>query len=71
MPPQHRYNVGQRIEFAPGRFDGSAPSGAYTVVRQLPNDAQDREYRVKNSRDGHERIIRESQMRQGASSVFG
>ncbi|MGK7864134.1 hypothetical protein [Falsiroseomonas sp. E2-1-a4] len=65
MPPHHRYTVGQRIEFMPGRYDGSAPSGAYTVVRQLPNDAQDREYRVKNSRDGHERIIRESQMRQG------
>ncbi|WP_439598318.1 hypothetical protein [Falsiroseomonas sp.] len=66
MLPQHRYAVGQRIQFIPGRFDGSAPSGAYTVLRQLPNDAADREYRVKNARDGHERIIRESQMRQGA-----
>ncbi|NKC33097.1 hypothetical protein [Falsiroseomonas selenitidurans] len=70
MPPKHRYTVGQHIEFVPGRYDGSAPPGAYTVVRQLPNDAADREYRVKNSRDGHERIIRESQMRQSAA-VFG
>lgn len=64
MPPKHNFNIGQNIDFVPGRFDGAAPSGAYTVLRQLPNDALDREYRVKNSRDGHERIIRESQMRQ-------
>ena len=71
MPPLHRFTVGQSIEFVPGRFDGSAPSGVYTVVRLLPNDATDREYRVKNARDGHERIIKESQMRRGTVSALG
>ena len=61
----HRFSIGQKIEFVPGRYDGAAPSGAYTVVRQLPNDGQDREYRVKNTRDGHERVVRESQLRRG------
>jgi hypothetical protein len=60
---RHTFTVGQSIEFVPGRFDGSAPAGTYTIVRQLPNDSNDREYRVKNARDGHERIVRESQMR--------
>ncbi len=61
----HRFAIGQKIEFVPGRYDGAAPSGLYTVVRQLPNDGLDREYRVKNSRDGHERVVRESQLRRG------
>lgn len=68
--PVHSYTVGQRIEFVPGRFSGSAPGGAYTVLRQLPNDAPDREYRVKSVDDGHERVVRESQIRRGPPSIF-
>jgi hypothetical protein len=66
---QHIFAVGQSIEFVPGRFDGSAPAGTYVVVRQLPNDSNDREYRVKHARDGHERIVRESQMRLQAAAL--
>ena len=68
---RHTFTVGQSIEFVPGRYDGSAPAGMYTVVRQLPNDAMDREYRVKNTRDGHERIVRESQMRGRVAGPLG
>jgi hypothetical protein len=68
---RHRFAVGQSIEFVHGRMEGTAPRGAYTVVRQLPNDAMDREYRVKNDRDGHERVVRESQIRLGATGPLG
>lgn len=67
----HGFSVGQTVEFVPGRFDGSAPRGTYTVLRLLPNDAADREYRVKNARDGHERVVRESQIRRGPTTPFG
>lgn len=69
--PLHSFTVGQSIEFVPGKFDGSAPGGTYTVVRQLPNDSTDREYRVKNTRDGHERVVRESQIRRGPAMPLG
>jgi len=69
--PLHSFAVGQSIEFVPGKFDGSAPGGTYTVVRQLPNDSTDREYRVKNTRDGHERVVRESQIRRGPATPLG
>jgi hypothetical protein len=59
----HSFAVGQSIEFVPGKFDGAAQRGTYTVVRLLPNDGSDREYRVKNALDSHERVVRESQMR--------
>ena len=70
MPP-HSFTIGQRVELFPGKLDGNVPRGAYTVQRLLPNDGMDREYRVRNIRDGHERVVRESQLRAGAMQVFG
>ena len=67
----HRFAVGQSIEFVPDRFYATATRGAYTVVRLHPNDASDREYRVKNIRDGHERVVRESQIRLGPFAALG
>lgn len=69
MPP-HGYAIGQSVELTPGRLDGNVPRGTYTILRLLPNDAADREYRVRNARDGHERVVRESQLRPGPKSVF-
>ena len=69
--PLHSFAVGQSVEYVPGRFDGTAPRGTYTVVRLLPNDQSDREYRVRNVRDGHERVVRESQIRRGPAPPFG
>ena len=63
--PHHSFAVGQRLEFDPGKFDGTNAHGSYTVVRLLPNDGSDREYRVRSARDGHERVVRESQLRRG------
>jgi hypothetical protein len=67
----HSFSVGQNVELVPSRLNGNAPRGAYTVQRLLPNDAADREYRVRNQRDGHERVVRESELRAGAQQVFG
>lgn len=58
----HRFAVGQSIEFLPDRFDATDTRGAYTITRLHPNDA----------RDGHERVVRESQIRLGPHhAVFG
>jgi hypothetical protein len=68
---QHSFSVGQSVQLVPGRLDGNVPRGAYTVRRLLPNDGADREYRVRNVRDGHERVVRESQLRSGPKQLFG
>ena len=34
--PLHSFVVGQMLEFDPGKFDGTAARGTYTVVRLLP-----------------------------------
>ncbi|MBO1073765.1 hypothetical protein [Roseomonas marmotae] len=61
--PQHSFNIGQRLEFVSDRMSPSAPRGTYTITRLLPNDGMDREYRIKHDHDGHERVVRESQLR--------
>ncbi len=69
--PLHRFAVGQSIEFAPGRLDATATRGAYTVVRLHPDEPGDREYRVRNAHDGHERVVRESRIRLVRSAGLG
>jgi len=68
MLPNHKYTIGQTVEFVAGRMDVNIPRGAYTIVRLLPSETRDCQYRVKNSRDGHERVLRESQL--GNSGAF-
>ena len=67
----HLFGVGQTVEFVSGRFDSHVPRGHYTVTRQLPGPAEGREYRVKHVKDGHERVVPESQLRATAPGVFG
>ncbi len=58
----HKYKVGQTVNLIPNRLDRHLPSGAYTVLRLLPIEGLDIRYRVKNARDGHERVVLEGQL---------
>jgi hypothetical protein len=60
----HKFTVGQRVVFSPERLDSNAPRGIYTVVRPMPSETRDLQYRIKDTRDGHERVVRESQLGQ-------
>ncbi len=64
MPPLHHFRVGQDVEYLPGVLhDVRMKHRTFKVVQLLPNDGADREYRVRNLLDGHERVVRESQLR--------
>jgi hypothetical protein len=58
----HKFKVGQTVNLIPNRLDRHLPSGAYTVLRLLPIEGLDIRYRVRNSRDGHERVVLEGQL---------
>ena len=58
----HRFQVGQSVHLQPGRQDANTPAGAYTILRLLPLDGRMAQYRVKNTRDGHERVVQEAQL---------
>jgi hypothetical protein len=62
---QHKYVIGQSVEFLPGPRDGNAPGGRYKVQRLMPSETRDLQYRVKHTVDGHERVVLESQLAAG------
>lgn len=63
--PVHRFALGESVAFTPTPSDGSAQGGVYTVVRHMPtNEDRDLQYRIRDPRDGHERMVRESQLGQ-------
>ncbi len=60
--PLHKYTVGEQVEFLPSSTDHNVPRGLYTIVRRLPFEGKSCTYRVKHTRDGHERVIPEDQL---------
>ncbi len=58
----HKFAVGQTVQYSPGYTSYSGPGGSYKVVRLLPAEANNNQYRVKSSADGHERVVKESQL---------
>jgi hypothetical protein len=58
----HKFKVGQSVNIIPNRLDRNLPSGAYTILRLLPIEGVDIRYRVRNTRDGHERVVLEGQL---------
>jgi hypothetical protein len=68
---RHSFEIGQNVELVAGVLTPPGMTGHYIITRLLPNDAADREYRVKSERDGHERVVRESQLRRGSMAALG
>ena len=59
---EHKFRVGEAVEyFASKRFDRLA-GGRYTVVRLLPIDGKIPQYRIKSTLDGRERMVHESEI---------
>lgn len=54
----HRFRLGQKVQFSRGHPHRSAPDGFYEVVRQLPDIDGERHYRIKSSRELHERVVK-------------
>ncbi|WP_424811034.1 hypothetical protein [Roseococcus sp. YIM B11640] len=57
----HRYHTGQNVSLVPGRYFG-VHSGPYRILRALLNDGVDFEYHVKHVANGHERMVRQSEI---------
>lgn len=59
--PSHSFRVGQTVDLVPTTVF-RARRGPYAILRLLPNDGLDREYRVKHLVDGHERVVQQSEI---------
>jgi hypothetical protein len=58
----HKFHIGQLVQFRTKPFYVSAALGVFEVVRQLPERDGELEYRIKNTAEPHERVARESEL---------
>lgn len=58
----HKYQVGETVYFTASNVSRPAATGAYEIIRLLPTDGDDCQYRIKNSTESFERVARESQL---------
>lgn len=60
----HKYAVGQMVYFSAGAGrQVKSGSAGYKIVKLLPAAYNDQQYRVKSALDGHERVVKESELR--------
>jgi len=58
----HKFHVGQTVFYTSSPISRPGASGSYKVVRQLPSDGEDYQYRIKNPGEAFERVAKESQL---------
>jgi hypothetical protein len=62
MMADHKFHVGQMVQFRTKPFYVSAALGMFEVIRLLPEKDGEFEYRIKNAAEPHERVARESEL---------
>ena len=59
---KHKFVVGETVYFTASNVARPAASGTYEVIRQLPTDGDDCQYRFKSATEAFERVAKESQL---------
>jgi hypothetical protein len=55
----HRFKVGQTVIYTPGV---SRRSGVFTIMRRLPPEGGDNQYRIKSADEPFDRVVKESEL---------
>ena len=58
----HKFKVGQSVRFSAKKGTLAASAQAYTIVRVLPAEGDEYQYRIKSVYEAFERIARESEL---------
>lgn len=61
-----KFKIGQKVQFTSGTVGRPGASGTYSVVKVLPLESDEQQYRIKNTGEVHERVVRESQLEKTA-----
>ena len=59
---EHKFKVGQAVNYAPGRSSMMASSREYKIVRCLPPENGENQYRIKGISETFERMAREADL---------
>jgi len=59
---KHKFPIGASVHFTASNVSRPAATGTYEIIRQLPTDGDDCQYRIKSSTEAFERVAKESQL---------
>jgi hypothetical protein len=62
MLREHKFQIGQTVYFTSRPIGQMAANGTYKVVRLLPSDGEEQQYRIKSAEEAFERVAKESQL---------
>ena len=58
----HKYAIGQNVRYTSGPFGRFGATGSFKVVKLLPSDGDEHQYRIKSAGEAFERVAKESQL---------
>lgn len=59
---QHKFAIGQTVLYTSRPLGHMAANGTYQIVKLLPSDGDDYQYRIKSATEAFERVAKESQL---------
>jgi hypothetical protein len=65
----HKYNVGDTVHYSSNVMRRFGATGRFSVVKLLPSEGAEAQYRIKSATEPHERVAKESQLDQDGLAI--
>jgi hypothetical protein len=65
----HKFRIGDNVQVIAGLLGRGDAGGVFQVVRLLPSDGDEQQYRIKSATEPHERVAKQSQLERSAQQV--
>ena len=62
----HKFRIGDNVHIIAGLLGRGDGGGTYQVVRVLPSEGDEQQYRIKSASEPHERVAKQSQLERAA-----
>ncbi len=59
---EHKYQIGQTVYFTSRPIGHMAANSTFRIVKLLPSEGDDHQYRIKGTNEAFERVAKESQL---------
>jgi hypothetical protein len=59
---EHKFSVGQQVEYSSSKSDRFRGAGTFEITRLLPSEGSDLQYRIRNSLEDFDRVAKEWQL---------
>lgn len=58
----HKFTIGQTVRYIAGPLNRATADGSFKIMKLLPPDGDEHQYRIKNTEEAFERVAKESQL---------